>query len=113
MGWVSRRCSVLVRLVIVAVVVVVGGGGCDTADLELTEDLTRYDAPEAVTALDVRGRAGTVEIVAAEGPVRVEEKRVYADLPPLTSHRVDGGTLRLLDQGCGAKADAGGDCATH
>jgi hypothetical protein len=87
--------------------------GCDTSALEVAEDLRSYDVPGTVTALELTGGSGSVEIVAVDGPARVRERHVYADLPPLTSHRVEGATLHLLDRGCGKAADAGGQCATH
>jgi hypothetical protein len=87
--------------------------GCDTSALEEAEDLTTYDAPGAVTTVELTGGSGSVEIVAGDGPPRVQERRVYADIPPLTSHRVEGGTLYLLDRGCGKAADAERRCATH
>lgn len=87
--------------------------GCDTTALEVAEDQTTYDVQGAVTKLDLTGGSGSVEVTAGDGPLRVEERHVYADLPPLTSHRVEGGTLYLLDRGCGKAADAEGPCATH
>lgn len=87
--------------------------GCDTAALEEAEDLTTYDVPATVTAVELAGRSGSVRVTATEGAPRVRERRVYGDVPPLTSHRVEGGTLHLLDQGCGKAADAEGRCATH
>jgi hypothetical protein len=87
--------------------------GCDTTALEVAEDLQTYDVPGAVTALELAGGSGSVEVAAVDGPLRVRERRVYADVPPLTSHRVEGGTLFLLDRGCGKAAEAEGGCATH
>lgn len=87
--------------------------GCDTTALEVAEDLTTYDISGTVTALELTGGSGSVEVAAVDGPLRVRERHVYADLPPLTSHRVEGGTLYLLDRGCGKAADAEGQCATH
>jgi hypothetical protein len=87
--------------------------GCDTSAFEEAEDLTTYDVPGAVTKVELTGGSGSVEVVAVDGPPRVQERRVYADIPPLTSHRVEGGTLYLLDRGCGKAADAEGRCATH
>ncbi|GAA4673185.1 hypothetical protein [Phytohabitans rumicis] len=95
------------------VLLVLACAGCDTSPLRDAEDLTRYAVPGTVTALDLRGGSGAVEIVAVEGPLRVQERRLYADLPPLTSHRVEDGTLYLVDRGCGKKADAAGQCETH
>jgi len=94
----------------VAVLVV---AGCDTSALEEAEDLTSYDVAGSVTALDLIGGSGSVEITVADGPVRVRERRLYNGVPPLTSHRVEGGTLHLLDQGCGKAAEAEGQCETH
>lgn len=87
--------------------------GCDTTSLKVAEDATTYEVGGAVTKVELTGGSGSVEIAAVDGPLRVREQHVYADLPPLTSHRVEGGTLHLLDRGCGKAADAGGQCATH
>lgn len=101
------------RFLPLAVIASLALAACDTSALETAEDLTAYDVPDAVTALDLVGRSGSVEVSVTGGPARVRERRVYADLPPLTSHRVEGGILYLLDRGCGKAADAGGQCATH
>lgn len=87
--------------------------GCDTTALKVAEDQTTYDVPAAVTKVELTGGSGSVEVAAVDGPPRVKERHEYADLPPLTSHRVEGGTLFLLDRGCGKAAEAGGQCATH
>jgi hypothetical protein len=100
------------RLVL-ACVALFAVAGCDTSALEVAEDLTTYDVSGAVTALELAGGSGSVEVTAVDGPPRVRERHVYADLPPLTSHRVEGGILYLLDRGCGKAADAEGGCATH
>lgn len=88
-------------------------GGCDTSALKESEDLTTYDVTDAVTALELIGGSGSVEIKATDGPLRVQERRLYDGVPPLTSHRVEDGTLFLLDRGCGKASDAKGQCATH
>ncbi|GAA4440697.1 hypothetical protein [Phytohabitans houttuyneae] len=101
------------RFLPLAVLASLALAACDTSAFETAEDLKSYDVPDAVTTVDLTGRSGSVEVSVADGPVRVQERRVYADLPPLTSHRVEGGTLYLLDRGCGKAADADGQCATH
>lgn len=101
------------RFLPMAVLVTLALAACDTSALETVEDLKAYDVPAGVTALDLAGWAGSVEVSATEGAPRVRERRVYADVPPLTSHRVEGGTLRLVDRGCGKAADADGACETH
>jgi len=89
------------------------GAGCDTSALKEAEAEAAYEVSGTVTAVDVAGRSGSVEVVAVDGPLRVRERHVYTSVPPLTSHRVEGGTLHLLDRGCGKQADAAGPCATH
>jgi hypothetical protein len=95
---------------ILAVLVV---AGCDTTALKVAEDAETYDVTGAVTKVELTGGSGSVEIVAVDGQLRVRERHVYGDVPPLTSHRVEGGILYLLDRGCGKAADADGQCATH
>ncbi|MGN9912569.1 hypothetical protein ACTMTJ_34030 [Phytohabitans sp. LJ34] len=98
---------------LLAALAAVALAGCDTTALKVAEDLKTYDVPATVTTVELTGGSGSVEVAAVDGPHRVRERHVYADLPPLTSHRVEGGTLFLVDQGCGKAADADGRCSTH
>lgn len=85
---------------------------CGVADLDTSEEEDRYGVPGTVTALDVRAAAGSVTIVATDGPVQVRETRRYSDKPPRTSHRTEGGTLLLADDGCEGKRRFNFKCET-
>jgi hypothetical protein len=85
---------------------------CGVADIDTSAEEDRYDVPGTVTALDVRAGAGSVTVVATDGPVRVRETRRYSDKPPRTSHRTEGGTLFLADDGCDGKRRFNFRCET-
>lgn len=86
---------------------------CGVADIDSSEEEDRYGVPGTVTAIDLRADAGAVTIVATNGPVQVREIRRYSDKPPRTSHRTEGGTLFLVDDGCEGKRRFNFTCETE
>ena len=71
-----------------------GCGGSTTTDEQ------SYQISEPIDALVVDARAAAVTIEGGDGPVAGTEPYRYADDKPATTHRVDGSTLRLTDNGC-------------
>lgn len=65
-----------------------------------TTDVQSYEIAERIDALVVDARAAAVIIETGDGPVTVTETHRFAADRPVTSHRVDGSTLRLTDSGC-------------
>lgn len=65
-----------------------------------TNDQQSYQVAESIDALVVNARAAAVTIEGGDGPVTVTEVYRFADEKPATSHRVEGSTLRLTDDGC-------------
>ncbi|WP_169747872.1 DUF4097 family beta strand repeat-containing protein [Pseudonocardia acaciae] len=59
-----------------------------------------YTVNDPVTQLRLDGRAGSVSVVAADGPISVTEKLRWTDSKPTTSHNVAGNTLTLTNSGC-------------
>ena len=89
-------------LATVAVALIVAGwmvAGCSAIGPATTESQS-YDVGGAVSRLSLHGRAGSVEVTAGDGPVRVTETLKYTGGRPRTSHSTDAGTLRLADDGC-------------
>ncbi|MEH1125868.1 DUF4097 family beta strand repeat-containing protein [Micromonospora sp. CPCC 206061] len=93
-------------------VTLLAAAACGVADIDTSAEEDRYGVPGTVTALDVRANAGSVTIVATDGPVQVRETRRYSDEPPRTSHRTEGGTLYLVDDGCDGKRRFNFKCET-
>ena len=73
-----------------------------SSDAEGTTEITSYTIEQAVRAITLNARAGSVTVTAGEGPVRVTERAVYTDSKPVTAHEVTGGadTLLLREEGC-------------
>lgn len=65
-----------------------------------TTDVQSYEIAERIDALVVDARAAGVIIETGDGPVTVTETHRFGADRPVTSHRVDGSTLRLTDTGC-------------
>ncbi len=80
----------------IAVTVLTGcaGGGSTTTDEQ------SYEIAEQVDSLVVDARAAAVAIETGDGPVTVTETYHFTGDKPVTSHRVDGRTLRLTETGC-------------
>jgi len=74
--------------------------GCGLVDGEKSTTTEAYDVEGDIKTIDLKGQAGAVELVAAEGGIRVTERREYSSTAPKTSHRSEGGTLYLVDKGC-------------
>ncbi|AEV81915.1 hypothetical protein ACWT_0900 [Actinoplanes sp. SE50] len=77
--------------------------GCDpkASGSDQSADNT-YDISDKVSTLSLSGRGGNVTLTASDGAsVKVSEELKYDDAKPKTSHSVDGGTLNLVDSGCG------------
>ncbi|MEJ3745499.1 hypothetical protein WEI85_19680 [Actinomycetes bacterium KLBMP 9797] len=94
-------------------VLLLAAAACGVVDTDTSEKEDRYGVPGTVTALDVRTDAGSVTIVATDGPVQVRELHRYSGEPPRTSHRTDGGTLFLAADGCGGKRPFNFVCETE
>jgi DUF4097 and DUF4098 domain-containing protein YvlB len=93
------------RLLIVtaAAAVAVALSGCAVLDAANEHDETSYTVDGSVTALTVRDPSGRVEVVTGTGQVAVREQYTYSSDRPKTSHKVAGGTLSLVNDGCDQK----------
>ncbi|MEV0897746.1 hypothetical protein [Actinoplanes sp. NPDC049802] len=61
-----------------------------------------YDISAKVGTVSLDAQGGNVTLTASDsGTVKVTEDLTYSDTEPETSHSVDGGTLNLVDRGCG------------
>ncbi|EXG81404.1 DUF4097 family beta strand repeat-containing protein [Cryptosporangium arvum] len=93
------RIGAVVGLVAVAALLT----GCDQPLRNKSE--ANYDVTDTVRTLSVTGDAVTLDVVAGDGPVSVEEVVRYNGDKPRTSHRVTDGVLKLDSPGCrGTKA---------
>lgn len=68
-------------------------------DGSITEQ-NSYTISDKIAQLRLESRAGTVSVVAADGPISVTEKLQYTDSKPTTSHDVAGDVLSLRSEGC-------------
>lgn len=69
-----------------------------------------YTISDPVTQLHLTGKAGSVSVVAGDGPISVTEKLRWTDSKPSTSHNVAGGTLTLTNDGCSQERSVNGRC---
>jgi len=64
-------------------------------------ETTAYPVEQPVARIVHQGRAGKVTVTAGDGPVAITERARWSTREkPLTSHTVQGDTLRLLEEGC-------------
>lgn len=77
--------------------------GCDATNGGSDQSAgNSYDITEKVSALSLNARGGNVTLTASDSAtVKVTEDLRYSDAKPETSHSVSGGTLDLVDKGCG------------
>jgi DUF4097 and DUF4098 domain-containing protein YvlB len=59
-----------------------------------------YPIPQAVSEISLDGRAGDVQVAAADGPISITETDRYSDDKPPTSHTVNGATVTLTSGEC-------------
>lgn len=88
--------------------------GCTIGDDSGTKSQSSektYEIGETVTDMTVREPAGTVTVVAGEGPVKVTETPSAGSKKPATTNRVKNGSLVLEDRGCGSGVEAGKGCS--
>jgi hypothetical protein len=74
--------------------------GCAFIDSANEHEERSYTVDEKVDALSVRDPSGRIEVLTGTGPVSVREQYTYASSPPKTSHKVESGTLNLVNSGC-------------
>jgi hypothetical protein len=77
-----------------------GSASSTTTGSSTTADRQSYEITEPIDALVVDARAAAVIVEGGDGPVTVDETYHFDDDKPVTSHRVEGSTLHLTDEGC-------------
>ncbi|MDT0610041.1 DUF4097 family beta strand repeat-containing protein [Streptomyces lancefieldiae] len=94
----------------VAVAALATLSGCEVDEAfgnDKSQSESSYTVTEPVRALDLDTKGGHVELIVSDSKtVKVTEKFSYSDDKPATSHKVDGGELRLSGGGCDT-----GDCS--
>ncbi|BCB78623.1 hypothetical protein GCM10022251_59610 [Phytohabitans flavus] len=96
----------------IATATLLAAAGCGVLD-EKSSTAETYDVSGEIKNIDVKGQAGLIEVVAGAGGVRVTERRDYSGTAPRTSHRTEGGTLYLVDEGCEAQLRIRKTCETN
>ncbi|WP_169736836.1 DUF4097 family beta strand repeat-containing protein [Pseudonocardia spinosispora] len=73
-------------------------------------DKADYTIPQNVALVKLVGRAGSIKVIAGDGPISITETAVYSDDKPATTHAVDGSTLNLANTGCAKVRTINGRC---
>jgi hypothetical protein len=88
----SRTAAALATIVLLPL------GAC-SGYLPTTDELS-YQIDQPLTALVIGVQAASVAIAVGDGPVTVTEEHSHATGKPVTTHEVEGQTLRLTESGC-------------
>lgn len=73
-------------------------------------DKNTYSIPQNVALVKLVSRAGSIKVIAGDGPISITETAVYTDDKPATTHAVDGSTLNLANTGCAKVRTINGRC---